>query len=160
VFIFIGVSSGASSLSLWTRPEIAEKHSIFLDVKFAGFEFWDNFHMNNFCFTADYTPPLPLPFSAGIFMKIPDPNLTSFGIRAAYHIDLGNPALEVYIFYNFDFGFLRNDLLIRYGDEARPLRLYVFRAVVRYIFGKIFGIVIETNDKLTGIDLGLSVKIN
>jgi hypothetical protein len=104
--------------------------------------------------------PLFLPVSLGAYVRVPDPNLKSFGLRAAYHIDLRNPRLDLYFLYRFDLGFLRNNLLIEYGDEAQDRYYYDFRVGIRYLTGLYIALALETDFKFQGINFGVSIKIN
>jgi hypothetical protein len=106
----------------------------------------------------DYMLPF-FPVSAGAYMKSPSPNLASFGTRIACHIDIRNPNTDLYLLYVFDFGFLRNETLLEYGDEEQPLRFYDFRAGARYLFGKFICLSLETDYKLRGLSVGVSLKI-
>jgi hypothetical protein len=144
-----------SALSLWRHPEAAERNALFLDTGLAEISFEDGFSFRVSEFSFDF-----LPLSVGAYFRLPEPNLKSFGIRAAYHIDTGDPKTDIYFLYVFDCGFMRNEDLAYYGDEAQPLRLYDFRAGVRRLFGKVFCLVIETGYKLSGLRIGLSVKLN
>ena len=147
------------ALDLWRNPEAAEKHALFAEMKFAGLSFSEGVLFPPPEFSFDFTP-LRFPLSLGAYFKTPSPNLKSFGARAAWHIDLRDPKTDLYFLYVFDMGFLRNDLLEYYGDETQPPRLYDFRAGIRRLFGKAFCLVIETDYKLSGLNIGLSVKLN
>jgi hypothetical protein len=148
-----------SALSLWRHPEAAERNALFLNAGLAEISFADGFSFRGSEFSFDFLP-LFLPLSAGAYFRLPEPNLKSFGLRAAYHVDTGDPKTDLYFLYVFDCGFLRNEDLVYHGDEAQPLRFYDFRAGVRRLFGKVFCIVIETGYKLSGLRIGLSVKLN
>ena len=126
----------------------------------ASFSFGEGFRTPPAELQLDYLLPLGLPFSAGVYCKVPDPNLKSFGIRAAYHIDLESENLDLYCFYVFDLGFLRNDLLLEYGDQAQEIRRYDFRIGVRRKFGRFLCLSIESGFKLQSVHFGLSLKLN
>jgi hypothetical protein len=147
------------ALDLWRNPEAAEKSALFVSMAFADISFSEGPAYGVRELSFDFVP-LSLPLSLGAFFKTPSPNLKSFGARAAWHIDLRDPKTDLYFLYVFDLGFLRNDLLERYGDETRPVRLFDFRAGVRRLFGKAFCLVIETDYKLQGLNIGLSIKLN
>jgi hypothetical protein len=68
--------------------------------------------------------------------------------------------LDIYVMYCFDFGFLRAAELEARSVLAPEIRYYDFRAGLRYIFGKIFGLYIESDYKLDALILGLTVKLN
>jgi len=161
VFFLMVCAAVAPALDLWRHPEIAEKNSVFADAGLAPLVFDGlEFPVLPLELRVDYLPPLPLPFSVGLFFKTPHPNLKSFGTRAAYHIDLRNSKTDLYIAYVFDCGFIRNDILLEYNDEPVKIRHYDFRAGVRYFFGRFAGIAVESDFKAGGIILLLSAKIN
>jgi hypothetical protein len=145
---------------VWSRPEAAEKNSLFLDAHAAALSFTGGFSAgpDTLFVTADYLLPVDLPFSLGAYFKAPNPNLKSFGLRLAYHIDIDNSKTDLYVLYAFDLGFMRNNLLEAYGDEKQEVRYYDFRAGVRRLFGKYFCLSLETAYKLSGITAGISVK--
>jgi hypothetical protein len=149
-----------SALDLWRYPEAADKHALFFDVKFASLSFSEGFILSYPEFSLDYLLPFRFPLSLGVYFKTPDPNLKSFGARAAYHIDIRDPNTDLYFLYVFDLGFLRNDLLEEYGDEKQQLRLYDFRVGVRRLFGKFFCLTLETDYHFSGINIGVSIKLN
>jgi len=144
---------------------MAERHSIFINAKFFDINFVPRngaasmFSIGLPEISVDYMLPLPLPFSAGVFLQAPSVNLNSFGVRLGYHINLRNPALNLYVLYVFDAGFLRNELLLQYGDEEVPMRLYDFRVGIRRMFGTFFCLIVETTFQLRGITIGISAKI-
>lgn len=151
-------------MNIWRHSEIAGKNSVFFDVGMAPFVFEDFDPSEIQVLPADvrleYLPPLPLPFSLGVFFKTPHPNLKSFGLRAAYHFDLLDDVTDLYVAYSYDFGYFRNDLLVEYNDSPAEKQLYDFRAGVRRFFGQWFGLVIETGFHLESIIILLSIKIN
>ena len=148
-------------INVWRHSEIAGKNSVFLDAGMAPV-FFDDLQLNVLpidirieCF-----PPFPLPVAFGVFMKTPNPNFKSFGCRAAYHFDTFDPFTDLYIVYSYDFGYLRNDLLIEYNDTPVDNYEYDFRIGVRRFFDSWFGIGIETGFHFGSIILMLSIKIN
>ncbi|MDR1107116.1 MAG: hypothetical protein LBL44_12230 [Treponema sp.] len=149
------------ALDVWTHPEAAEKNSLFLDVHFSSLAFESGFAIgiDTLEFHLDYMPPIPLPFSLGVYLKAPNPNLKNFGARLGYHFDVADRKTDIYFFYAFDFGFLRNSLLAEHGDEEQPLRLYDFRAGVRRVFNRYFCMVLETDYKISGVLFGVAIKI-
>jgi hypothetical protein len=113
--------------------------------------------------SADYMLPLFLPFSIGGFVVPPSessPNLKHFGLRAGYHVDLENEKLDLYAFYSFDFGWLRNDDLVFIGDTPVEAVYYDFRIGVRFFFNANTGLFVESGYKFKSVDFGLSVKLN
>lgn len=160
---FLLCASGLSALNLWRHPEIADRNSVFADVAMAPFLF-NGFELPievlPLELRLDYLPPLPLPVSVGLFLKTPRPNLKSFGSRVAYHFDLDDPKTDLYFVHVFDCGFIRNDLLTLYNDEPVQTRYYDFRAGVRYFFGTLLGLAVETDFKVGGIIVVLSAKIH
>jgi hypothetical protein len=148
-----------AALDFWQWPEAADKNAIFLDARFAGISFTDGYQIFRPVFSLDYIIPVIAPFSLGAYFKTPDPNLKSFGLRLGYHINLEDPKTDLYGLYVFDFGFTRNDLLARYDDEQQPVNWYDFRAGIRRRFRSLW-LCLETDFKLQGIYIGLSLKIN
>jgi hypothetical protein len=146
--------------NLWRHPEIAGKNAIFADIAMAplifdGFEF----PILPLEIRLDYMPPLPLPFSVGLFLKTPNPNLKSFGARLAYHFDINDSKTDLFFVYVFDFGFIRNDLLIEYNDDPVHVHYYDFRIGVRYFFDRFIGVAVESDFKAGGVIFMISVKI-
>jgi hypothetical protein len=152
----------ACALDLWRYPEPADKNALFLDASLAAVSFTDGFSYGTATleFRFDYIIPLFLPFSLGAYFRAPNPNLKSFGARVGYHFDIQDRQTDLYFLYVFDLGFLRNDLLLEYGDEEQEMRLYDFRAGARRLFGKYFCLSLETAFKLSGISIGVSLKLN
>jgi len=162
-FLFFSVARlpALESMNIWRHSEIAGKNSIFCDIGLAPLTF-DNldFPILPADIRLEYLPPLPLPFSLGVFFKTPHPNFKSFGLRSAYHLDLLDDVTDLYFVYSFDFGFLRNDLLIEYDDTPVEKHLYDFRVGIRRFFGQWLGLVIETGFKFESVIFLLSMKIN
>jgi hypothetical protein len=150
----------ASAVDLWLYPEAADKNSFFAGVSSPAVSFTNGFAMLPPDITADYMTPFGLPFSFGLFMAAPNPNLKSFGLRAAYHIDFNNEFTDFFFLYVFDFGWIRNNLLIKYFDSPVDKRFFDFRAGVRRRFGKFTYINVETNYHLSGLSFGLALKLN
>lgn len=154
-------TTGLSALDLWRHPEIAEKNSIFIDIGMAPFIFSDfEFPILPLEVRIDYLPPLPLPFSTGLFFKTPQPNLKTFGTRLAYHFDLRASKTDLFLAYVFDIGFIRNDLLEEYNDTPVAVHYYDFRVGVRHFFGPLIGVACESDFKVGGLILLVSVKIH
>jgi hypothetical protein len=149
------------ALNLWRHPEIAEKNTVFADLGMAPLVFDGlEFPVLPLEVRVDYLPPLPLPFSAGLFFKTPHPNLKSFGARLAYHLDIYNSKTDLYFAYVFDCGFIRNSLLEEYNDDPVQPHYYDFRVGVRYFFGRFVGIAVESDFKAGGVIFMLSIKIH
>ena len=152
-----------SAFDLISHPEIAGENAVFFNTSVISYEpppnEW-NVTVPKFKFSLDYVLPWFLPFFLGFYMESPDHNLTSFGTRAGYHFDMEVDNLDIYVMYCFDFGFLRAAELEARGAPAPEIRYYDFRAGLRYIFGKIFGLYIESDYKLDALILGLTVKLN
>jgi hypothetical protein len=151
-------------MNVWRHSEIAGKNSVFCDIGIAPF-FFEGFDFSEISVLPvevriEYFPPFPLPFSLGFFFKTPYPNLKSFGLRSAYHFDLLDDVTDFYVVYNFDLGYLRNDLLIEYNDAPAEKQLYDFRVGVRRFFGQWFGLAIETGFHFESLIVLLSIKIN
>ncbi|MDR2661833.1 MAG: hypothetical protein LBC31_02415 [Treponema sp.] len=159
VFLLLAAASAGNALDLWQYPEMADRNALFTGGFAAEFSVTEGFALPPPEFYLDYLLPAGLPVSLGAYFVTPRPNLTSFGLRAAYHIDLGNENVDLYALYVFDLGFLRSDTLRRYGDEARELRYYDFRAGVRRRFGRFVCLTVETGFKLQSVRFGISVKL-
>jgi hypothetical protein len=153
--------SSLDLINVWRHSEIAEKNSVFCDIGLSPVLF-DDLKLNILPvdIRIEYLPPIPLPFSLGLFFKTPNPNLKSFGARLAYHFDLFDSFTDLYIVYSYDFGYLRNDLLIEYNDTPVDLLLYDFRIGVRRFFDSWFGISVETGFHFESVIFLLSIKIN
>lgn len=148
-------------VNVWRHSQIAGKNSIFADVGLAPLSFKDlDFPFLPLDIRIHYLPPLPLPFSAGVFFKTPSPNLKSFGAVLGYHFDMLDPLTDLYFAYSFDFGFTRNEILEEYNDAPAEIRYYDFRVGFRRFFGSWFGLAVETGFKFESIIFMLSVKIN
>jgi hypothetical protein len=154
--------SSAGAVDVWRYPEAADKNSLFVTATFFSLRFTE---AETFAFylpeiSVDYLPPFFVPVSIGAFFKTPEPNLNSFGTRLAYHINLGDAKTDAYFLYVFDLGFTRNDLLTEYGDEPVPVNYFDFRIGVRRLFGSFVCLTMETEFKMRGLSLGVSVKIH
>jgi hypothetical protein len=157
-------SSAAFSLEImnfWRHSEAAGKNSVFADIGLAPLTFEDlDFPILPMDIRVEYMPPVPLPFSVGVFFITPNPNFKSFGARLGYHFDLLDHLTDFYFVYSLDFGFLRNDILEEYNDAPVEARWYDFRLGVRRFFGPWIGIAVETGFKFESIIFLLSIKIN
>jgi hypothetical protein len=160
LFLIFSAFSPLGALDLWSHPEAAEKNSLFLDIHAAGLSFKSGFAagLETLEFHAEYLPPLPLPLSFGVFLKAPNPNLKSFGTRVGYHLNLLDRKTDLYFFHRFDFGFIRNNLLLKYGDTATPVHFYDFRFGLRRVFNQYLALVLEADYKASGFSFGLSFK--
>jgi hypothetical protein len=159
--VFFSLLIPLPALDLWRHPESAEKNALFVDVGFSSLSFSEGVLFGlPLEIRFDYLLPVPLPVSAGAFFKTPYPNLKSFGARVGYHLDIRDPKTDLYAVYVFDFGFIRNDLLKEYGDEEQPVHYYDFRIGVRRLFGSFFCAAVETDFKIFGLLLMLSIKIH
>jgi hypothetical protein len=147
------------AFDLWQYPEMAGENTVFIGG-FAAALTKEGFTVPLPEFHLDYLLPLGLPVSAGAYFLTPDPNLKSFGVRAAYHFNLDDENTDLYFLYVFDFGFIRSEILLRYGDEAQEKRYYDFRAGVRRRFGRFVCLCIETGFKLQSVRFGVSIKLN
>jgi hypothetical protein len=160
---FLLATVNTFSISLYTHPETAEKNSIFLNLRLVDVSLSGDFEFMVLNGSLDYLLPLFLPFSLGFFIVPPsasDPNLKHFGPRAGYHIDLENEKIDLYGFYSFDFGWLRNEELVSAGDTPVEMVFYDFRIGVRFFFNSNTGLFVEAGYKFKSVDLGLSVKLN
>jgi len=158
--LFLAIVVNVYSVDFWQHPEAAERNSLFVSASFPelnvlrGFDF--DFQGK---FSFDYILPVRFPFSLGAFMRLPDPNLNSFGTRFAYHINLDAENIDLYFLYVFDFGFLRNDLLEEYGDKRVDMHTYDFRAGIRYRINRFIFLQIESGFKFQTLIFGLSAKL-
>jgi hypothetical protein len=159
LFVFLLQTTFSFALDLWRYPETADKNTVFASILSPSVSL-DGFALLAPVMTLDYITPFGLPVSLGFFITTPKPNLKSFGLRAAYHIDINNEFTDLYFLYVFDLGWMRNDLLIEYNDTPAEVRYYDFRAGVRRRFGNFFCLTIETDFKLRGLIFGLAVKFN
>jgi hypothetical protein len=150
-FVFISQNVRAFDIELF--PENADRNSFFFNVKAVSVSFTEGFVLTGQEFGFDWVIPVLIPLSLGAWLAIPEPNLKSFGARAAYHINIESEKLDLYGMYVFDFGFLRNGILLEYGDEEQPVRYYDFRVGLRYLFN-MFCLAVETDFKLQGINIG------
>jgi hypothetical protein len=159
--LLLCAAATAPAFNIWNHPEIAEKNSLFADVALAPLVFYPQFDFPVLPMELrlDYMPPISLPFSVGLFFKTPNPNFKSFGTRIAYHLDLDNPKIDLFFVYVFDFGFIRNNILVKYNDTPVTVHYYDFRAGVRYFFQSRIALAVETDFKVFGIILMLSIKI-
>jgi hypothetical protein len=151
------------SFDLMSHPETAGENAVFFNTSLVSYEpppnEW-NMTIPKFKFSFDYVFPWLLPFFAGFYMEAPQPNLTSFGIRAGYHFDMEIDNLDIYLMYCFDFGWTRWRQLRAEGVPVPEIRYFDFRAGLRYVFGKLFGLYIETDYKLDALIMGLTLKLN
>jgi len=148
-------------MNIWRHSVIADKNSVFCDTGLAPFVFGESdFPILPLDIRIEYLPPFPLPISLGAFFKTPHPNLKSYGLRSAYHFDLLDDLTDFYIVYSFDFGYLRNELLLEYNDTPVNKYLFDFRVGLRRFFGQWFGLVIETGFHFESVIILLSIKIN
>ena len=159
-FLFLVIAALLPALDLWQHPEAAEGNSLFLGVSAPLFSFDGGFEFKlSPELTLDYLPPLPLPFSLGAFLKTPSPNLKSFGLRTAWHINLDRPRVDLYFLYVFDFGFVRNRLLEKYNDERAGVHYFDFRCGVRWRINRFLFLQIESGFKFRSIIAGVSIKL-
>jgi hypothetical protein len=153
--------SPAAAADIWQYPEAAGKNALFLDIRFASLSLEGDFTALYPEASLDWLPPLFLPFSLGLYIRIPDPNLRSFGFRIGYHINLGGDGkTDLYALYVFECGWLRKTILERYGDSAPPLRWYDFRAGLRRRFGASLCLSLEADHAFRGITIGVSIQLH
>jgi hypothetical protein len=163
LFLFLPAANSAALdfVNFWRHPEIAGKNSVFTDAGIMPLVLSNpEFGLVPLSLRIDWLPPLPLPFSLGVFVQAPFPNLKSFGVRAGYHFDLSDPLTDFFLLYSFDLGFTRNGVLAEYGDTPAEIRYYDFRAGIRRFFGKRFGAAVETGFKFESVIISLSIKLN
>ncbi|GBU28242.1 hypothetical protein R84B8_01800 [Treponema sp. R8-4-B8] len=154
--------AGAADFSaIWRHPQIADKNSIFLDAALPPFLF-DDFQFNFLPIELrlEYFPPLPFPIAIGVFMKTPNPNLKSFGLRASWHFNVADRFTDFYVVYSYDLGWLRNDLLAEYNDSPAEEFYFDFRFGFRRFFGTLFGLSVESGFHFESLIITLSIKIN
>lgn len=147
-------------LNVFRHSEIAGKNTLFTDAGLAPFAFTDfEFNFLPVVFRVEYMLPLPLPFSFGLFLNTPFPNLKSFGARIGYHFNFLDNLTDFYVVYSFDFGFIRKDILEAYNDTSAPIRYYDFRFGVRRFFKSRVGLAVETGFKFQDIVFLISIKV-
>jgi len=146
-------------LNIFRHSEAAPKNSVFVDagvcLSFSGVDF-SPFPLD---VRVEYMLPVPLPFSFGLWMKTPFPNLKSFGIRIGYHFNFLDNLTDFFLVYSYDFGWIRKDILEAYGDTSVPIHYYDFRFGVRRFFKSRYGIAIESGFKLQDISLLITIKV-
>jgi hypothetical protein len=147
------------ALDVWQYPEPAGPYSIFLDIKPSELFFREGFRISPPEAAVDFLLPFGIPVSAGAFLKAPELNIKSFGLRAGYHINLDDEKTDLYALYVIDLGFTLRDLLARYGDAPEPAHYFDVRIGVRRLIGKFIGLSLESTFKFRGISLGLSIKL-
>ena len=161
LFSFTASLHAFDIMNIWRHSEIAGKNSVFADIAVAPLVFDDfDFPVLPLDLRIEYLPPVPVPLSVGVFLKTPNPNLKSFGVRLGYHFDLLDSFTDFYFVYSFDFGFLLNELLEEHNDTPADIHYYDFRLGVRRFFGSFIGIAVETGFKFESIIFMLSIKIN
>ena len=174
VIVFLQVNNLYSFdlANILRHPETAQKNSVFIDVALPPLEF-DSLNLENnddeFEFVLfpveirlDYMLPIPLPFSVGLFMLTPDPNIKHFGVRAAYHFDIFDQFTDFYLLYRHDLGYLRNDVLLEHNDTPVEEIFYDFRAGVRRFFGEesLIALSVESGYQFKSIIIAISLKLN
>jgi hypothetical protein len=163
IFLFLVFQAEARAfeiMNVWRHPEIAEKNSVFADAGVPIMFEEPHFSVLPVDLRADYMLPLPYPFSAGIFLKTPNPNLKSFGVRFGYHFDVFDPLTDVYVVWSFNCGFILTDVLAYYNDSPAPVHFFDFRAGFRRFITPWLGVCVETGFKLESVCISLSFKLN
>jgi len=161
VFFLISPALHAfDALSILFHSETVGKNSIFIDVGPAPLTFRPvSFPLLPLDIRIEYLPPFRLPFSFGIFMKTPNPNLKSFGMRIGYHFNLLD-LVDLFLVYHHDFGYFRNKILVKYRDTPVRVNFFDFRFGFRYFFIKSrIGIAVESGFKFQDVIFLLSIKI-
>jgi hypothetical protein len=147
------------AVDFWQHPEAAGENSLFLSavsptVTFSG-EF--AFDLPPPVVSVDWLLPLPLPFSAGLFVNFPAPDLERFGLRLAYHVNLGDRKTDLYILHVSEFALSPSEAV---PDKfVLTLRIFDFRVGVRYLFNRFLCVLVETDYYFQGIVFGVSLKI-
>jgi hypothetical protein len=145
----------ATAFDFWQYPEMADKHAIFLGgfpVRFSIEERSVEYYPPELYL--DYLLPVGLPFSAGVFVNSLGPNIFSFGLRPAYHINLNDENSDLYVLY------IVNLILTDYPEKEETLLEYGARIGFRRRFGDFFCFCIETGFKLQTIYVGFAIKLN
>jgi hypothetical protein len=155
----------AGAVDIWEHPEVAEARTLFLNVSAAvwGFPYGKEFALRwpSIDPSADYMLPTFLPLSAGVYVGRPKALgtvITNFGVRAAYHVDFGNPRMDSYLLYVYEFGYINNKNLIDAHYDPVRQNLFDFRLGLRYIW-RSSGIFIETGTGLESIIFGVTIKL-
>jgi hypothetical protein len=160
LFFLLAFLASAASLpasDFWQHPGAAEKNSLFINALMPSISFTEGFSLPPLQIGLDYMLPIPLPFSAGAFLKVPWPDLESFGMRVAYHINLGVKGADLFLLHVFEFRFSRA------GENGEngvvTFRFLDFRVGARYFFGSYLALLVETDFLFQGITFGVSLKI-
>jgi hypothetical protein len=159
-FLLLIIPASAASLpavDFWQHPQAAEKNSVFVNALMPSVSFAKGFSLPPPQIGLDYMLPIPLPFSAGIFLKIPWPDMESFGVRMAYHVNLGDRKTDLYILHVVGFALSKGGPLGRH--TVVTVRFLDFRLGVRYLFGRYVCLLIETDFLFRGVSLGVSLKL-
>jgi len=154
IAVFLLVALDAFAIDFWQYPEMADKHAIFIGgfpVQFRTETRSADYYPPEFY--VDYLLPVGLPFSAGFFVNSLGPDLFSFGLRPAYHINLNDENTDFYILYVLNYIHVKNNpekIQFEYGG----------RFGFRRRFGQFFCLCIETGFKLETIYVGIAIKLN
>jgi hypothetical protein len=158
LFALFIASGSVHAIDFWQYPETAEKHSIFASVFFVSFSIEDFIKspslVDSFSsiypgFCLDYTLPL-LPLSVGVTCNAVNPEITSFGLRPAYHINFNLEKLDVYFLYVVTVSFAGESEYIEYSPGIG----------VRRLFGRYLFLCIETGYKFSAVFFGVAIKLN
>ena len=147
-------SANVFSVDLWRYPQTADRNSIFIGCHFAFFFFNiseprnSSFDLRLPDFHIDYVLPVGFPLSLGVSLNPFENGVFGIGIRPAYHINLNNTYLNLYIMCAVDW-------LI--GSNRTQIRIEP-RVGLRFRFGSLpLMPKIETSILTTRI--GFSVKV-
>jgi len=142
--------SRVASLDFWQYPEMAERNALFVSCFVVQFNFSNYFSVRYPDIVADWLLPVGLPFFLGVSVRLFDPDLSGYGFRIGYHINLDDENTDVYFFYNSS---------VILSDEYVLLKL-IGSVGFRRRFGSVFCITVETGFLLKDIFFGVSVKLN
>jgi hypothetical protein len=153
VAVFLtALSCNLYAVDFYSHPEVADKNSLFFN---AGVFRWDipsSYDFPAFSFSLDYMLPVFLPITIGCYIDNPDSALDTFGPRIAYHLDIDNERIDIYLLYIFNLGFLLDDDVKRRYDDVR--------FGLRFMYSAMAGLFIESGYHFQSLDIGITIKLN
>jgi hypothetical protein len=140
------------ALDFWRHPEMADKGSLFVGGFGVSFslEYDSYFELRKPELYADYLLGVGIPFSVGVSVRAFEDGYFAFGLRPAYHINLGLENFDLYFLYSLDLVFSGGYIYMEYGG----------RAGLRWRLGRFPCLHIETGHKFDSANIGVSIKLN
>jgi hypothetical protein len=155
--LLLANAPGALPFDLWQNPEMAERDTVFVGGFAASFSYsYTQLGAFKFGFSApeiffDLMLPLPLPFSLGVSAGLMEPGVLGGGARLGYHVNVGDPNLDVYALY---------ELKLKFVEDVSA-EIEWFPAIgARRKFGSFFCVNLETGSMGKALLIGFSVKLN